>query len=56
MKSSIKKKLLTFVNHELPLIQHSGLFSDSLTLFGKFLTTGGKIEEQPNRSVHDLCA
>ena len=38
MKSDIRKKVKIFANLELPMLQKSGLFSDSLTVFGKNLT------------------
>ena len=37
MKREIRKKLKTFLNLELPLIQSSRVFSDDLTVFGKDL-------------------
>ena len=42
MKSTIRKKLDTLFNTELPLIQNSGLFPRNLTAFGKNLTAFGK--------------
>jgi hypothetical protein len=48
MKSSIRRKLQTFFNLELPLLQKSGIISDDLTLFGKDLTTIGKVDNSIN--------
>ena len=45
MKSTIRKKLDSLVNIELPLIEKSGFFYNDLTIFGKILTDYSKIEK-----------
>ncbi len=44
IKSTIRKKLDTLYKFELPLIQNSRIFSNSLTAFSKDLTAFSKIE------------
>ena len=44
MKSSIRKKFKIFANLELPMLQKSGLLSDSLTVFGKNLTICSNVD------------
>lgn len=48
MMSVIRSKLKTLTNLEFPLIQKSGLFENDLTIFGKNLTTYGKVENSIN--------
>jgi len=56
MKCTIRKRLHTLTKLELPLIEDSGLFSDILTLFGKNLTTIGKVDNPINSSNNEICA
>ena len=44
IKSTIRKKLNTLYNFELPLIQNSPVFSNDLTVFSKDLTAFSKVE------------
>ena len=48
MKSSIRKKWLTFLNLDLPILEKSGIISDNLTVFRKDLTIYGKVENSSN--------
>lgn len=48
IKSQIKKKLRILSSLEIPLLVKKGIFSDVLTLFGKNLTTFGKVENCAN--------
>src|SRR5437867_11203815 len=48
IKSVIRKKLEILTNVEIPLIQKTGIFSNDLTLFGKNLTTYGKVSDPIN--------
>jgi hypothetical protein len=56
MKSIIRKKIESFLNLELPLIQKSEMFSDNLTAFGKDLTVFGKVDNPLNSSNTENCA
>jgi hypothetical protein len=56
MKCTIRKKLHTLTKLELPLIQNSGFFSNDLTVFGKNLTTIGKVDNSINSSNSKNCA
>ena len=55
-KSDIRKKVKIFANLELPMLQKSGLFSDSLTVFGKNLTIWSKTDIPINSSNTEKCA
>ncbi len=50
------KELKILSNLEIPLIEKSGLFNDDLTVFGKTLTTYGKIASPIHSSNIDNCA
>jgi hypothetical protein len=55
MKSNIRKKLRIFAELEFPLIQKSGIFPESLTVFGKDLTTFSKEDNPLNTSNIENC-
>ena len=55
-KSDIRKKVRIFANLELPMLQKSGLFSDSLTVFGNNLTIWSKTDIPINSSNIEKCA
>ena len=56
IKSEIRKKLKILTNLEFPVIQKSGLFSEDLTEFSKYLTAFSKVDNSINSSNIQNCA